>query len=87
MLELFVHSHALVHGLLEEDVQYAWENFVKSRPRGMDYEVRIGFDSSGRELGMVGAKLQDGDVLIFHAKTPPIPSIKKELGEQSWNTH
>ena len=81
MLELLIHNHALEHGLSEDDIRCAWENFVKMRPRGKDFEVRIGFDSSGREIGMVGALLTDGDVLVIHAKSPAIPSIKRELGE------
>ena len=81
MFEVDVHMHALKHGLNEEDVAYAWSNFVKKRPRGDDFEVAIGFDSKGREIGMVAALLKDGDVLIVHAKSPAIASIKKELGE------
>ena len=81
MLELIVHGNALEHGLSEDDIRYAWDNFVKMRPRGEDFEVRIGFDSAGREIGMVGAKLEDGDALVIHAKSPAISSIKKELGE------
>ena len=81
MLETLIHQHALDHGLTEEEVRCAWENFVKSRPRGRDFEVRIGFDSTGKEIGMVGAILSDGDVLVIHAKSPAIASIKKELGE------
>lgn len=59
----------------------AWNNFVKARPRGIDFEVRIGFDSKGREIGMVGAMLDNGDVLVIHAKSPAITSIKNELKE------
>lgn len=81
MLEAMVHSHALEHGLFEDDIRYAWNNFVKMRPRGQDFEVRIGFDSNGREIGMVSAVLADGDVLVIHAKSPAIPSIRQELGD------
>ena len=81
MLELIIHEHALKHGMSEDDIRYAWDNFVKTQPRGEDFEVRIGFDADGKEVGMVGAKLADGDVLVIHAKSPAISSIKKELGE------
>ena len=81
MLEIFINEHALKHGLTKKSIQCAWNNFIKKRPRGTDFEVRIGFDQCGKEIGMVGAALEDGDVLIIHAKTPPIASIKKELGE------
>ena len=81
MLELIIHEHALVHGLSEDEIRCAWVNFVKMRSRGEDFEVRIGFDSAGREIGMVGAVLSDGDILVIHAKSPAIRSIKKELGE------
>ena len=69
MLELLIHIHALEHGLTENDICCAWENFVKLRPRGNDFEVRTGFDSSGREIDMVGALLADGDVHVIHAKS------------------
>ena len=81
MLEIIVHEHALKHGLCESDIKYAWNNFAKRQPRGKDYEVAIGFTSKGAEVGMVAAKLENGDVLIIHAKSPAISSIKKELGE------
>ena len=80
MLELYIHQHALTHGLAEEDIRCAWNNFTRRRPRGTDFEVRIGFDAGNREIGLVGAVLDDGDVLIIHAKAPAIQSIRKELG-------
>ena len=67
MLELIIHEHALEHGLSEDDIRCAWNNFVKLRPRGEDFEVRIGFDGDGREVGMVGAKLANGDVVVMQS--------------------
>ena len=81
MLQLYIHEHALAHGLPEESIRCAWDNFARRRLRGTDFEVRIGFDADSREIGMVGAILDNGDVLVIHAKTPAIPSIRKELGE------
>lgn len=81
MLDIFVSEHALKHGLSESDIAYAWSNFAKRRFRGQDFQVAIGYDSKGREIGMVAALLDNGDVLIIHAKAPAIASIKKELEE------
>ena len=81
MLDIIIHNHALSHGLTKQDIAYAWGNFIKMQPRGNEFEVRIGFDAQGRDIGMVAAKLGDGDVLIIHAKHPAISSIKRELGE------
>ena len=80
MLEIYIHRHALEHGLSKSDICDAWGNFAKRQPRGIDFEVRIGFDKSGKEIGMVGALLQNGDVLIIHAKSPAIASIRKRVG-------
>lgn len=80
MLRVFVSEHALKHGLLENDIICAWNNFVCKRFRGHDFQVAIGLDTKGREIGMVAALLDEGDILIIHAKCPAIASIKKELG-------
>ena len=48
MNEVFVHEHALMHGLSEEQVLHAWRNAVSVARRGcesgeVDF-VAIGFD-------------------------------------------
>ena len=83
MNEVFVHEHALVHGLSEEQVLHAWRNAVSVVRRGcesgeVDF-VAIGFDQHDRAIEMTGRKKPFG-VLIFHANTPPTTRALKELG-------
>lgn len=80
MSALIVHPHSLKHGLTEDEIIFAWNNFARKRPRGDDYWVTIGFDSKGREIEMVAAVLVDGSLLVIHAKTPATKKFKKELG-------
>ena len=83
MNEVFVHEHALVHGLSEEQVLHAWRNAVSVARRGCESGegdfVAIGFDRHGRAIEMTGRKKPFG-VLIFHANTPPTTRALKELG-------
>ena len=37
-------------------------------------------DDKGRELEMVAVELEGGDMLIFHAMTPPSRRTYEELG-------
>lgn len=80
MDEIIVHPHSLKHGLSEDEVVHAWNNFARRRPRGEDYLVALGFDSKGREVELVAAVLADGSLLLFHAKVPATKKFKKELG-------
>lgn len=78
---LRIHPHALKHRLSEEDIKYAWDNFVSRRLRkGGDYWVSVGFDRSGREIELVGAILADGTILVIHAMSPATKRLKRELG-------
>ena len=80
-ISTIVHGHALVHGLREEDIVYAWEHFLAKRMRvGGDYWVAVGFDRYGHEIEMVAAALADGRVLIIHAMCPATEKVKRELG-------
>lgn len=82
MLEVYVHSHALKHGLSKEQILYVWENYVASQPREVPNEdqiLRVGYDRNGSLLQMVG-RLSVGGVLIYHAMTPPTSKVIKELG-------
>lgn len=75
-----IHPHALVHGILAEDVEHAWENYVIGAVRVPgELEVRIGFDRAGREVEMVGSLLAGGDWLVFHAMTPPTKKVRREI--------
>lgn len=83
MNALFVHEHALVHGLSEKQVLHAWQHAVAVARRGcesgeVDF-VAIGFDQHGRAIEMTGRKKAFG-VLIFHANTPPTARALRELG-------
>lgn len=75
-----IHPHALVHGLSAEDVAYAWDNYHTGAVRVPgELEVRIGFDTAGREVEMVGSLLAGGDWLVFHAMTPPTKKVRREI--------
>ena len=80
---VFVHPHALKHGIPEDEIRYAWINFVRSQQREVPNEeqiVRIGYGATiETAIQMIGVIGVDG-VLIIHALTPPQRSIIKELG-------
>lgn len=82
MFEAVVHPHALRHGILEEDILYAWENFIVKRwhaaPR-KDEAVAIGTTKDGMLIQMVGRELGSA-MLIFHAMTPPSEKAMREFG-------
>lgn len=82
MSGLEIHPHALIHGLSEENVRYAWENYVRKRCRhapNEDQIVAIGSDESGRLIQMVGVVNSQG-TLVYHALTPPTSKALRELG-------
>jgi len=80
--EIFVHQNALKHGLVKEDVVFAWKNYIKmqyrTEPKG-DQAIAIGIDKRGRLIEMVGVENRSG-ILIYHAKTPPTTKMLLELG-------
>lgn len=82
MIEIYVHPHALKHGLSEDEIKFAWSNYVRSQPRSApneDHEVRIGFGKkTPRAIQMIGV-VKDYGVLIYHAMTPPQSSVESEL--------
>lgn len=83
MQNIYVHPHALKHGLSEDEILYAWNNFVRSQFRKTPREdqcVRIGYGrhTSGA-IQMVGIVKEFG-TLIIHAMTPPQPRVLRELG-------
>ena len=83
MNEVFVHPHAMKHGLSEDEVLHAWSNFVKSQYRETPRNnqcVRIGYGrSTPNAIQMIGVCKPFG-TLIVHAMTPPQTSVMKELG-------
>ena len=81
--DVFVHPHALKHGLSESEILCAWSNFVRSQQRLTPREdqcVRIGYGKATQgAIQMVGVVKPFG-TLIVHAMTPPQVSVLDELG-------
>ena len=83
MYDIVVSSHALKHGISEEQIIHAWRYAVVCARRecangSVDY-VAIGFDQNGRPIEMTGREKTFG-ILIYHSNTPPTPRALKELG-------
>ena len=82
MENTYVHPHALRHGVAEDEILYAWKNFISKRHRDIpntDQIIAVGFDRQGRFVQMVGIVKEDG-VMIYHAMTPPTTSFLVEIG-------
>ena len=83
MEKIYIHPHALKHGLTENEIAQAWENFVAKSRRQMpkdDQIVCVGFSPKHkRAVQMIGVTNSKG-TMIYHAMTPPQKSILKELG-------
>ena len=65
MEEPIVVEHALKHGLSEEDIRYAWSNFVRKQYRGAPNEgeiVVVGYDRRGRFIEIVAAEREFGPI-------------------------
>lgn len=82
MDDVIVGDHALVHGLNEEQIRYAWRNFIAKKYRGSPNEgqiVALGNDQQGKLMQIVAAQKPYG-ILIYHAMTPPTKKVLNELG-------
>ena len=83
MSDLFVHPHALTHGLAEEEIRYAWSNYIASQQREAPREehcVRIGYGAkTPTAIQMIGVVKPHG-TLAIHAMTPSQASILDEVG-------
>lgn len=83
MQHIYIHPHALKHGLDEAEIKEVWKNFVAKAKRAMpkdDQIVCIGFSSKrNRAIQMIAVENKNG-LMIFHAMTPPQTNILKELG-------
>lgn len=63
----------------DADVICAWDGFAEGVVRDIgERELRVGFDSKGRELEMVGV-LAGGGWLVYHAMTPPSNKTRAEI--------
>ncbi len=81
-MDLVIHPHALKHGVTENSIRYAWDNFVKRVYRespDQDQIIAVGCDLAGKMIQLVAVdKLST--VIIYHAMTPPTEKVLKELG-------
>lgn len=79
-------SHALKHGLSEEDVVKGWLNPLESRRRhGTDDPVAwiaLVALSDGKPAEMIAFQDERGTWCVFHAMTPPTKKFIKELREE-----
>jgi hypothetical protein len=81
-MEVWVAEHAYKHGLSEEQIRYAWDNFIKKAYRGKPNEgevMCVGFDRNGAMIQLVAVERSFG-FLVYHAMTPPARNALKELG-------
>ena len=80
---VFVHPHALKHGLTEDQILAAWSNFAARQRRRApkeDQTVCVGFAPGvPNEIQMLGVNGQYG-TMIYHAMSPAQNSILDELG-------
>lgn len=82
MFEVVVHPHAMKHGIPEEDILYAWENFIAKQRRTAPREdeiVAISTTPDGTLVQLVGKDLGRAH-LVFHAMIPPSEKVMRELG-------
>jgi len=79
-----VHSHALKHGLSDNEVAFAWENPIRCRQRNGTNDpaiwISIGALPDGRLAELVAFMDESGVWCVFHAMTPPTKKFKSELG-------
>ena len=84
-MEVFVHQriHEKHPELEDEDVESAFNNaFAEVRRFDKDVEefMAIGSDSKGRLVEIVYRTDFEGNIIIFHAFTPPTNKALTELG-------
>ena len=80
--DIIIDDHAYKHGLIEREIRYAWEHFVRMLHRGSPREGQIlvvGIDPLGRFVQMVAVERPQG-ILVFHAMRPPTRNALLELG-------
>ena len=82
MEEVVVAEHAFKHGMGVEDIEYAWEHFVRRQCRGAPNEGQVavvGYDREGRLVQLVAYRTETC-VVIFHAMAPPTKKLMAEVG-------
>lgn len=83
--EVVVHERVMRRhpNLPEEGVKHAWRNaFVLLDRHGgpSGTYIALGVDENGRVLEMIGATLLGGQLMIYHALTPPTRDFLRETG-------
>lgn len=82
-MPVFVHPHALKHGLAEEQILRAWGNFVAKRQRrtpNEDQTMCVGYaEGIANEIQMLAVSKPWG-IMIYHAMSPAQDSVLDELG-------
>lgn len=82
MDDVIIAEHAFKHGVSKEDIEHAWEHFVRKQYRGAPHEgevVAVGCDRSGRLVEIV-AVTRSLATIIYHAMEPPTLNVLRELG-------
>ena len=82
MLDIYVHPHALKHGISEDRILFAWSNFIRKQRRSVPREnevVVVGSDQEGGWLQIVAVD-RGSFMLVIHAMTPPSKKVLRELG-------
>ena len=82
--------HARVHErhpeLTDSDVLTAFRSVMVDALRADGRWMAVGLDGRGRDVEMLYAVSADGDVLIYHAFTPPTTKFLKEISESRRRT-
>ena len=81
-MSVIVAEHALKHGLTEEEILHAWENYVKMQQRPApeeEYVAAVDCTQKGDMVQMVAMIVENGYPII-HAMAPPTTKVLKELG-------
>lgn len=81
-MELIIATHALKHGIGPEEIEYAWNNFLRRQYRGAPQEgeiIAVGMGRSGQLIELVAEERPFG-IVVFHAMHPPTNNMLSELG-------
>ena len=81
-MDIYFSAHAFKHGLTEEQIRFAWDNFVRKQHRNVPQEdeiIAVGYDREGSFIEIVAINGAAG-VLVYHATVPPTSKFLKEIG-------
>lgn len=83
MIDIFIHPHALKHGLSRKEILQAWNNWIAKQPRKTPNEnqiVCIGYSLFRKSEIQMIAVVKPFGILIYHAMSPAQQSILIEPG-------